>query len=140
MSMTMETFCGGVPTVMETVRLTLWWKRSLLGGLGRYPVGITCDLSGKASTLASVWQCLIWVMVIMEVCRMRRMASLRHGFVAVYVVWGLIVAFLNVARQFLGFGILIFGELNAGLCGGFWFFTRKIVSKFSGQSKAYVRH
>ena len=125
MSMTMETFCGGVPTVIETVRLTLWWKRSLLGGLGRYPVGITCDLSGKASTLASVWQCLIWVMVIMEVCRMRRMASFRHGFVVVYVVWGLIVAFLNVARQFLGFGILIFGGVKCRIMWGVLVFYKE---------------
>lgn len=25
-SRTMVTFCGGVPTVRETVRVTLWWK------------------------------------------------------------------------------------------------------------------
>lgn len=34
-SMMKERFWGGVPTAMETARVTLWWKRSLLcGGFG----------------------------------------------------------------------------------------------------------
>jgi hypothetical protein len=45
----METFCGGVPTVRETIRLTLWWKGSLFGDLGTDPEGITWVLSGRIS-------------------------------------------------------------------------------------------
>lgn len=48
-SITMETFCGGVPTVRDTVRLTLWWKGSLFGDLGTDPEGITWVLSGRIS-------------------------------------------------------------------------------------------
>jgi hypothetical protein len=62
-----------VPTVIETVRLTLWWKRSLFGGLGRYPDGITCDLSGKVSIFVCVMSG--------RFCRMMKMRILRNGFV-----------------------------------------------------------
>ncbi|WVZ04711.1 hypothetical protein V8G54_018057 [Vigna mungo] len=85
-SMTMETFCGGVPTVMEIVRLTLWLNRSLLGGLGRYPDGITCDFSGKVRVLASH--------LVKDVPRIRRMARLKHGVKTVWlvhVILGLII-------------------------------------------------
>jgi hypothetical protein len=46
------TFCGGVPTASETVRLTLWWKRSLLGGRGSAPAGTCRARSGNARGLA----------------------------------------------------------------------------------------
>lgn len=47
MSMTIETFCGGVPTVRETVRVTLWRKGSLLGDLGTYIDGVNWVLRGN---------------------------------------------------------------------------------------------
>lgn len=47
MSRTMVTVCGGEPTVSETVKDTLWWKESLLEGLGTDPEGRTCVLRGN---------------------------------------------------------------------------------------------
>jgi hypothetical protein len=49
----MVTFCGGVPTASETVRLTLWWNRSLLGGRGTAPAGTCCARSGNAPGFAA---------------------------------------------------------------------------------------
>jgi len=49
----MVTFCGGVPTASETVRLTLWWNRSLLGGRGSAPAGTCRARSGNARGLAA---------------------------------------------------------------------------------------
>lgn len=46
-SMTIVTFCGGVPTVRETVRLTLCRKGSLSGDRGTDSGGITWVLRGK---------------------------------------------------------------------------------------------
>lgn len=46
-SMTIVTFCGGVPTVSETVRLTLCRKGSLSGDLRTDPGGITWVLRGR---------------------------------------------------------------------------------------------
>jgi len=100
-SMTMETFCGGVPTVMEIVRLTLWLNRSLLGGLGRYPDGITCDFSGKASVLASH--------MLRHVRRIRRMARLKHGVKMVHVVLGLIMVWVELKCRVMGF-VWVFRE------------------------------
>lgn len=98
-SMTMDMFCGGVPTVMEIVRLTLWWKRSLLGGLGRYPDGITCDFSGKAKVLASQW---LLKKMPMGASMMKKMMNLRYGMVGVAL--GLIMVFFN------GFGFWFRGS------------------------------
>lgn len=48
-SRTMVTFCEGVPTARETVRVTLWVNGSLLGALGRDPVEISWVFRGKTS-------------------------------------------------------------------------------------------
>jgi hypothetical protein len=48
----MVTFCGGVPTSSETMRLTLWWNRSLLGGRGTAPAGMCCARSGNVPGFA----------------------------------------------------------------------------------------
>jgi len=96
-SMTMDTFWGGVPTVMEIVRLTLWLNRSLLGGLGRYPDGITFDFSGKASILASH--------MLRNVRRIRRMARFKHGVKMVHVVLVLIMVFCGFGFWFRCYGV-----------------------------------
>ena len=46
-SRTMVTFCGGEPTVSETVRDTLWWNESLFGGFGIDPDDIAWALIGN---------------------------------------------------------------------------------------------
>lgn len=52
MSRTMVTLCGGVPTVSETVKVTLWRKESLFEGFGAdppIPCGIVWVLRGNIS-------------------------------------------------------------------------------------------
>lgn len=47
-SRTKVAFCGGVPTERDTVKVTLWWKRSLLGALlGREEGGMAWVFRGK---------------------------------------------------------------------------------------------
>lgn len=53
-SRTMVTFCGGVPTERETVRVTLWVKGSLFEALGRDTVESSCVFRGKISIAADL--------------------------------------------------------------------------------------
>lgn len=48
-SRTMVTFCGGVPTERDIVRVTLCLNGSLFGALGKDPNGISWVLRGKTS-------------------------------------------------------------------------------------------
>lgn len=57
----MVTFCEGVPTARETVRVTLWVKGSLFGALGRDPVEISWVFRGKTRTAAEF---LVYIVVL----------------------------------------------------------------------------